>query len=138
VAGATKEYADAACAVGAKLNVPVVNLWSAFMKKAGFETHVWKAGDPLPGSLGIPQNDALVELMYDGKQGLPRYTAISADWSIGLHFNPAGYDVLFQELMKLIAEQWPDQTPDELPMVLPRWNDAVAWKAWESDHTVSK
>jgi heme-degrading monooxygenase HmoA len=34
-------------------------------------------------------------------------------------------------MMKLIAERWPDQMPDELAMVLPRWNDAEAWKAWE-------
>jgi hypothetical protein len=53
------------------------------------------------------------------------------DIQAGLHFNPAGYDILFQETMKLIAERWPDQMPDELAMVLPRWNDADAWKAWE-------
>jgi hypothetical protein len=34
--------------------------------------------------------------------------------------------------MKLIAERWPDQMPDELSFVLPRWNDAKAWKAWEA------
>jgi hypothetical protein len=79
VASATKDYADVACAVGAKLNVPVVNLWSAFMKKAGFETNAWKTGDPLPGSLDMPQNDALVELMYDGKQGLFQCAAVNAD-----------------------------------------------------------
>jgi hypothetical protein len=39
--------------------------------------------------------------------------------------------------MKLIVERWPDQTPDELDMVLPRWNDAAAWKAWESRHTLA-
>lgn len=67
VAGATKEYADAACEIGEKLNVPVVNLWQAFMEKAAFQKDAWKIGDPLPGSLGVPQNDALVELMYDGE-----------------------------------------------------------------------
>jgi lysophospholipase L1-like esterase len=138
VASATKDYADAACALGAKLNVPVVNLWSAFMRKAGFETNAWKVGDPLPGSLGVPQNGALMELMYDGKQGLFQCAAVGADSFTGLHFNPAGYEILFQELMKLIAERWPDQTPDELDMVLPRWNDAAAWKAWESGHTLAE
>jgi hypothetical protein len=39
--------------------------------------------------------------------------------------------VLFQEMMKLIAERWPDQTPQKLPMPLPDWKDAAAWKAWE-------
>jgi hypothetical protein len=67
VASATKDYADAACELGAKMDIPVVNLWKAFMEKADFKLDAWKLGDPLPGSLGAPQNDALVELMYDGK-----------------------------------------------------------------------
>lgn len=71
VASATKDYADAACEVGSKLNVPVVNLWKAFMEKAGFKIDAWKLGEPLPGSLGAPPNDFLVELMYDGVQGSP-------------------------------------------------------------------
>lgn len=67
MASTTKEYADAACNVGAKLGVPVVNLWKAFMDKIDFKADAWKFGDPLPGSLSIPQNDALIKLMYDGK-----------------------------------------------------------------------
>jgi hypothetical protein len=67
VASATKDYADAACELGAKLDVPVVNLWKAFMEEANFKLDAWKLGEPLPGSLGAPQNDALVDLMYDGK-----------------------------------------------------------------------
>jgi hypothetical protein len=41
-------------------------------------------------------------------------------------------------LTKVIGEQWPDQMPEELPMVLPPWNDEDAWKAWESAHASSK
>jgi lysophospholipase L1-like esterase len=67
IASVTKDYADAARDVGAKLNVPVLDLWKAFMEKADFKMDAWKLGEPLPGSLDIPQNDALVELMYDGK-----------------------------------------------------------------------
>jgi hypothetical protein len=69
VASSTKDYADGVCEVGAKLNIPVVNLWKAFMEKASFQTDAWKLGDPLPGSLDVPQNDVLAELMYDGEQG---------------------------------------------------------------------
>jgi lysophospholipase L1-like esterase len=129
-AAATKEYADAACEVGAKLNIPVINLWKAFMEKAAFQVDVWKTGDHLPGSLAIPQDDALVKLMYDGEV-LDRHTHLLANSHAGLHFNPAGYDILFQELTKLIAERWPDQVAETLPMVLPAWNDANAWEAWE-------
>lgn len=70
VANTTKDYADTACEVGAKLDVPVVNLWKAFMAKAGFKLDGWKLGEPLPGSLSVPQNDALVELLYDGEDPL--------------------------------------------------------------------
>jgi hypothetical protein len=37
------------------------------MAKTSFKGHVWKRGDHLPGSLDVAQDDALVELMYDGK-----------------------------------------------------------------------
>lgn len=62
----TKEYADAVVQLGADLGIPVVNLWKAFMDKTKFDLATWKTGDALPGAAGIPQNDVLVELMYDG------------------------------------------------------------------------
>jgi hypothetical protein len=34
--------------------------------------------------------------------------------------------------MKVITKRWPDQSPDNLPLVLPAWNDAEGWKAWET------
>jgi hypothetical protein len=43
-----------------------------------------------------------------------------------------GYELLYQGVMKVIAEQWPDQTPEKLPMGLPVWNDAGAWRDFES------
>ncbi|KAK1910869.1 hypothetical protein P3342_008749 [Pyrenophora teres f. teres] len=82
------------------------------MAKTDFKLGAWKLGDPLPGSLEIAQSDALVELMYDG-----------------LHFNPAGYEMLYQEFIKVISARWPDQIPEKLAMVLPAWNDEAAWGA---------
>lgn len=67
LAATTKSYADSAAEVGEKLGVPVVNLWKAFMAKAGFRADEWKTGEPLHGSLDIPQSEALKEFMYDGK-----------------------------------------------------------------------
>ncbi len=46
---------------------------------------------------------------------------------LGLHFGPAGYQVLFDELMRLIEQLWPDEMPEKLPFVLPPWDDAGAW-----------
>lgn len=120
LASTTKQYADAVIQLGSELNVPVVNLWKAFMDKTKFDMAAWKIGEALPGAASIPQNDVLVELMYDG-----------------LHFNPAGYDILFQEVMKLIAARWPEQMPDKLPMVFPAWNDQEAWKVWLSKQAAS-
>jgi hypothetical protein len=57
---------------------------------------------------------------------------IFSDAHAGLHFHPAGYKILYQEVTKLIAELWPDQVAEKLPTVLPAWNDAEAWKAWET------
>ncbi|KAJ4986428.1 GDSL-like Lipase/Acylhydrolase [Stagonosporopsis vannaccii] len=116
-AAATKQYADAVVELGTKLNLPVVNLWKAFMSKTDFQIDAWKVGDLLPGSLETTQNDALVELMYDG-----------------LHFHPAGYKILYQELTKLIAEVWPDQAAEKLPTPFPGWNDEAAWAAWTASN----
>jgi hypothetical protein len=37
LAGATKVYADAVVELSAKLNLPVVNLWKAFMAQIDFK-----------------------------------------------------------------------------------------------------
>jgi hypothetical protein len=66
IAAVTKTYADAVCEVGARYGVPVINLWKAFMSKAGFEAENWKEGDVLPGSMDAPKNHALVNFMHDG------------------------------------------------------------------------
>ncbi|KAF2652738.1 SGNH hydrolase [Lophiostoma macrostomum CBS 122681] len=114
-AAITKSYADAVCEVAKRNEVVVVNLWKAFMTRAAFDVNAWKTGDPIPGAMEVVSNTTLVELMHDG-----------------LHFNPAGYDILFHETMKVISEEWPDQVPERLPMVLPPWNDAAAWKSFEA------
>lgn len=71
VASNTKKYAEAAVEMGAKLNLPVVNLWEKFMEKSNFKIDAWKLGDLLPGSLENTPNDALTELMYDGASPFP-------------------------------------------------------------------
>ena len=58
----TARYAEAVREVGKQLDLPVLDMWSAFMQQAG-----WKEGEPLPGSSAIPQNEVLVRLMHDGE-----------------------------------------------------------------------
>ncbi|KAJ5964833.1 Esterase SGNH hydrolase-type subgroup [Penicillium vulpinum] len=98
----TKLYAAAASEVGASLNIPVVDLWSTFMKVAG-----WKEGEPLIGARDVPSNEKLASLLTDG-----------------LHLTPAGYRIVYDEVMKVIEANWPDQTPAALPEVFPTWGEA--------------
>jgi hypothetical protein len=58
------EYAETVREVGKETGLSVLDIWSAFMDKAG-----WKAGDPLPvpGSIKLGRSAALAELLYDGK-----------------------------------------------------------------------
>ena len=57
----TKRYADACCQVAEELNRPVVDIWHAFMSRAG-----WQDGDPLIGSRDGERNEALESLLLDG------------------------------------------------------------------------
>lgn len=57
----TKLYAETARQVGASLNVPVVDLWTAFMQTTG-----WHDGQPLVGSREVPNNERLARLFTDG------------------------------------------------------------------------
>ena len=42
----------------------------------------------------------------------------------GLHLSTAGNRIVYEEIMKVIGDNWPDQTPEALPMVFPSWVDA--------------
>lgn len=57
----TKVYADAAREVGVELGLEVLDLWSVFMERAG-----WEEGQPLPGSKKSPGNQVLQGLLCDG------------------------------------------------------------------------
>ncbi len=67
----TKKYAEACRAVGEKLDIPVLDLWTIFMQKAG-----WKEGEPLPGDMSIAQNHWLKEGLFDGRSILIKFPAI--------------------------------------------------------------
>lgn len=58
----TKRYADACRDVGKQLGVPVVDLWTVFMRAAG-----WKEGGPLPGGKNADRNQVLGRLLVDGE-----------------------------------------------------------------------
>jgi len=107
-AESTSRYAQAVRDVSKELNVVHLDIWSAFMKKAG-----WKFGEPLMGSKAVPQNF---------ETGLPSLL------SDGLHLTAKGNRLVYEELMRLLQDTWPDQTPEALPRTLPGWDDVEAWK----------
>ncbi|MCJ1316743.1 hypothetical protein MMC15_002064 [Xylographa vitiligo] len=117
----TKKYADACVEIGREIKVPVLDLWSALMTRAG-----WKQGDShLPGSKGQPKNAVLAEMLSDGKNSqLSRTSFNSPSALIGLHFNPEGYRVLFQALMNTIETNWPKDSPSAIPFRFPLWTEA--------------
>ncbi|KAJ4294105.1 hypothetical protein N0V90_007795 [Kalmusia sp. IMI 367209] len=110
-----KTYSEAAIELGEKLGVPTVDLWKAFMARTGWEEGKWTKDQPIVGSLDLPQHEELVKLMHDG-----------------LHFNPAGYQILLTEVLRVIREKIPDVAPENIPFLLPLWNDHAAWEAWEA------
>ncbi|KAI9675361.1 MAG: isoamyl acetate-hydrolyzing esterase [Caeruleum heppii] len=101
-AGTTRSYAETARKVGHEQDVAVLDLWNVFMSEAG-----WKPAEPLVGSKDVAPNPRFSELMHDG-----------------LHLNPEGYRVVFREVMKTIHQHWPDQDPEQLPLVFPIWEHA--------------
>jgi len=57
------EYAKVVREVGKENGVAVLDVWTAFMEKAG-----WKAGDAvLPGSKELGKDAVLADLLYDGE-----------------------------------------------------------------------
>jgi len=102
----TKDYADACVEVGQELGITTLDSWSLFMSKAG-----WVQGQTLCGSLEAPKNETLQSLFTDG-----------------VHLSGQGYRVIFDALMELIKNTWPDETPENLRLTFPLWNEFSNWE----------
>jgi lysophospholipase L1-like esterase len=99
----TKLYADACRQIGNDLKLPLVDLWSILMDKAG-----WDGSSTLIGSKECGKSEIFSDLLSDG-----------------LHFTAEAYSIMFQELMKVMYEKLPEQTPEQMPMVFPAWSDLL-------------
>lgn len=102
----TATYAQAVRDLGAEHDIPVLDIWTAMMARAGHSRH----DGMMPGSLGAPANETLQSFLHDG-----------------LHFSGEGYRVLYGELMGMIERTWPEEMPARLKMRLPAWDDGRAW-----------
>lgn len=114
-----KVYAEATRDLAASLDVPVVDLWTAFMKQTD-----WKEGQPLPGSRDLPNDKKLQQLLSDGTIPQLSFFLFYMLIYLGLHFTPDGYKVLYDAVMQTIRTKWPEQDPDTMPMVYPGWMEA--------------
>ena len=64
----TGAYAEACRDVGAQLGIPVVDIWTAFLRQAG-----WRSKQQfLPGSREIPPNKVFQSFFTDGKCSRPK------------------------------------------------------------------
>lgn len=102
MAARTKEYADVALQVGQEAGIPTVNLWSAFMKYAG-----WSEGEPLLGCKTQLRNEKLGALLSDG-----------------IHFTSKGYEIMYNEVIETINQHYPELKADALPLIFPTWDVA--------------
>ena len=99
----TKLYADTCRRIGQELQLPMVDLWSLFMKQAG-----WDGRSELVGSRKCERSEVLGELLSDG-----------------LHFTAMAYSILLQGLTNVMYEELPEQTPERMRIVFPVWSDLL-------------
>lgn len=106
-----KAYSEVTKEVGKELGIPVVDVWSAFMEKAG-----WKEGTELQGTTETGKNTVLQRLLYDGKfiQIFRQSLELSVG-NLGIHLAPDGYRIVFDELLKVLKENWPQYPPYTMP-----------------------
>jgi lysophospholipase L1-like esterase len=110
----TARYSAAVRDLAKELNVPVVDCWSLFMKKAGWAGNA-NEGKSLPGSLRVEQSNVLVKLLSDG-----------------LHLTTVGYELLYHELMRVIEQDLPQLAPTKLPLVLGKPNSKTQFIHWHN------
>ncbi|CZT42107.1 related to IAH1 Isoamyl acetate hydrolytic enzyme [Rhynchosporium secalis] len=100
-------YAEIVKDVGMEANVPVVDAWGLCMEKTG-----WKGdgkegdGESMPGGDPEKRNEVLKGLLFDG-----------------LHLSPSGYRIVFDGLIKVMKENWPEYLPYKMP-----FTEKVPWE----------
>lgn len=97
----TREYAAAAKEVAKECEVPFLDLYQAFLEKAG-----WKEGQPVPGEKGSGAEGNLAALLSDG-----------------VHFTGEGYRVWYETLLAMVRDEFPELRTEVLATVLPHIYD---------------
>lgn len=104
-------YAQAVRRVGARLNIPVLDLWTILLERSGHQVASFSS---LPGSQEAPVCESLQDLLHDG-----------------MHLSPAAYSIFHQQLMKIIEKHWPAILPHNLAYAFPHSQDPC-WQSTEN------
>lgn len=142
-AGITSQYARAARETGKAAGVHILDFWTVIMSRVGWSS-----------SMGIECCCDHIPSHFDAPDGVSRPTEqhipgcchaptdipnaknqLSDFLRDGLHLTNSGYDVLYGELMKLIQQRLPHLIPDNIPMVLPAWRDALQLAEYNTTST---
>jgi len=100
-----RQFAAKVQELGEHYDIPVVDLWTAFMKHAE-----WDGKTPLPGSRQAAKNQKLRELVSDG-----------------FHYTAHGYKIMHKELMRVLRTSYPEFHSDKMQKLFPEWSDKTAW-----------
>lgn len=122
-----RRYAQAVRDVGAETGVPVCDIWTAMMLRAGYTPS--DIGEHPEGGKTSASSESSSMPPLIGSMAAPANEILQAFLEDGLHFSGKGYRVLFDELMSLIQREFPNEMPDKLPMFISAWDDAQAWRS---------
>ena len=116
----TRKYADTCRQAGEELGVVVLDLWSVFMVKAGWKPGSLWLGPSQPREMKSSENCCRMV-------GCSVFAMLcsASPTRLGLHFNPVGYKVLYDEIIRTIEREWPDQAVGSTGFVLPSWEAAA-------------
>ena len=90
-----RKYSQAVELVAHELNVPFIDLWSAFVREGRFE------------------EEKILDNSVSCEEFLPD----------GIHFSPAAYRVLYNEIINCISSNYPELKPEALQRKLREWRD---------------
>ena len=90
-----RKYSQAVELVAQELNVPFIDLWSAFVREGGFE------------------EEKILDNSVSCEEFLPD----------GIQFSPAAYRVLYNEIINCISSNYPEMKSEALQRKLREWRD---------------
>ncbi|WPH04562.1 isoamyl acetate-hydrolyzing esterase 1 like protein [Acrodontium crateriforme] len=117
----TRQYATAVRELGCEMELPVIDL--------GFIIYA-RLGRPLAVHGPLSEYEDAVLRHYARQPGVDE--SMQTFLHDGLHLSGEGYKLLYLALTETILLTWPDQTPGQLPLLLPAWDDIAGWEKWKA------